>query len=103
MVDEPTFVEAEKLAVGYFWAKSCQSFALCAADCRAVNNALHKGAKPENLILAPAVLFMELPTEEGMHKALQIAEQHLRAMRANHLIPEKSKLPENSKPWWRFW
>jgi hypothetical protein len=47
------------------------------ADMNAVNQALHKGSKPENLSMGPAAFFMEAPTQAGLVRARQILAERV--------------------------
>jgi hypothetical protein len=51
------------------------------ADVNAVNNALNRGSKPEDLATAPPCLFTEAPTEAGMENARKAIAEHLAALR----------------------
>jgi Family of unknown function (DUF6348) len=101
MADEPCFVAASRLGERYAGAPGFKRLALMSADVHAVNNALHHGSKPEDLVTAPAALFLAAPTAAGMENARQVIAQHLAK------VPKPSASarakPASAKPWWRFW
>lgn len=63
------------------------------AEVNSINAALHKGSKPENLVLGPPAIFLEDPTAEGLEKAREEIRRRLPPA-----APRKSP-----RPWWRFW
>jgi hypothetical protein len=71
------------------------------ADVNALNSALQTGAKPEDLVSAPAFLFLEAPTAAGMENAQRVIAQHM-ASSPRSSAPAKPE-PALRKPWWRFW
>jgi hypothetical protein len=46
--------------------ESGQQFVLMSADVNTVNNALHAGSKPGNLVMGPAAFFTAAPTSAGL-------------------------------------
>lgn len=69
--------------------------ALMSAEVNAVNNALNAGSKPANLVMTPACLFLEEPTDAGMTNVQKVMSLHLMKLRADN--------PPPPKPWWKFW
>jgi hypothetical protein len=90
--EQPFFVAATHVATEHARSKGFARFASMSADVLAVNDALHAGSKPENLVLAPPAIFLEAPTSAGMEKARQEIARRLAASRG-----------AAPKPWWRFW
>jgi hypothetical protein len=81
LADEPCFATAVGLARKYRGAPGFLRLAVMSADVNTVNNALHAGSKPENLVTAPACLFLEAPTAQGMENARKALAEHLAALR----------------------
>jgi hypothetical protein len=75
-------------------------FALMSSDVNAVNSALNAGSKPENLAMAPAALFLEAATLQGIDKARKLLAQLIGA--AGKAGGTQGVDPA-MKPWWRFW
>lgn len=69
------------------------NFAATSAEFNAVNNALNSGSEASNLVMTPAFLFLEPPTESGIVSAHQVIQLHL----------ERIKTTNSRKPWWKFW
>ena len=88
--DEPYFSAAATL----LRTRSCPwagNLGAMSADVAAINQLLKRGSKPGNLETGPSVLFLEMPTEEGMRKAGQLTLRDLRAP----IRPARA--------WWQFW
>lgn len=104
LANQPYFIAAMELAKRYIGMPGFNRMVLASADVISVNKALNAGSKPENLVSAPAALFMEPPTPEGMDKAKQII---LGILKSPEKIPsaklEVAKPEPQSKPWWMFW
>jgi hypothetical protein len=66
---EPHFIAATRLARRHSTQAGFKRLAAMSADFHAVNQALNAGSRPENLLSAPLVLFLEPPSEAGMAKA----------------------------------
>jgi len=66
---EPHFFAATSLGKSYGSQAGFKRLASMSSDFHAVNQALHAGSKPENLVTAPLMLFLEAPTDAGMVKA----------------------------------
>jgi hypothetical protein len=102
LAEEPYFVAAMSLAQQYARFPGFPRFALMSADVNAVNSALKAGSKPENLVMAPAALFLEAATPEGIDKARQfLAGRTTSPSEAGS--SERRELRPANKPWWRFW
>ncbi|HEV3444731.1 MAG TPA: DUF6348 family protein [Gemmataceae bacterium] len=101
LVDEPFFAAASRLAERYAAAPGFKRLTLMSADVNALNSALQTGAKPEDLVSAPAFLFLEAPTAAGMENAQRVIAQHM-ASSPRSSAPAKPE-PALRKPWWRFW
>jgi hypothetical protein len=87
--EQPYFVAAMAAGKRHPPPAGLPQFALMSADVQAVNSALKAGSKLEDLVAAPAALFMEVPGEIGIEKARRVLAQRMTG-------PAK-------KPWWRFW
>src|SRR6266849_4272136 len=96
LADESCFAAASRLAARYASAPGLRRLALMSADLRAVNEALNKGSKPEDLVTTPAFLFLEAPTAAGMENARRVIDRHMAAAAA--ATPKSAP----AKPWWRF-
>jgi hypothetical protein len=94
LADEPCFATASRLAGKYAGTPGFGRLALMSADVDAVNNALHAGSKPEELVTGPAFVFLETVTPDGMENAQRVIAEHTAALPR----PAPAK-----KPWWRFW
>lgn len=94
---EPSFVAAQRLIGSTLSRPGLARFALMSADVGVVNQALQNGSQPQNLILAPPVLFLEPPNAPGLEAAQRITSERLE----RHRQPSDSKKP--LRPWWRFW
>jgi hypothetical protein len=92
-------VQSSRLAERSAGAPGFRRLALMSADVRTVNKALNRGSKPEDLVGAPAFLFLEAPTAAGMANARRAIDQHMAAGPAASATPK----PARAKPWWRFW
>jgi hypothetical protein len=101
LTDERCFAAASRLAERYASTPGFKRLALMSADVNAVNNALHRGSKPEDLVTAPAFLFLEAPTAAGMEKAQGVIAQYVDALPQPSRAAERK--PASAKPWWRFW
>jgi hypothetical protein len=93
------------LAQRYAGSPGFEQLSLRSADVNAVNNALHAGSKPENLVMGPAAFFMQPATPEGIVKAQTLLSQ--RAASATKVGGAGGSAARESaptrKPWWRFW
>ena len=103
LADDPSYTTARQLAPHYLDAKGYQNLVLSSADFRAVNQALWDGTKLPYLLVGPACLFIESPTEVGMQKAQKIITQHLQANWKLTPTDEKPLATKTAKPWWQFW
>jgi hypothetical protein len=70
------------------------NFAATSAEFDAVNNALNAGSEASNLVMAPAFLFLETPTESGIVSAHQVIQRHVQRI---------GKTNARRGPWWKFW
>jgi hypothetical protein len=100
LAEQPFFVAAMSLAKQYARIPGFPRFALMSSDVNAVNSALKAGSKPENLVMAPAALFLEPATPDGIDKAGKLLSQRVEAMGKARGSPESAPV---NKPWWRFW
>src|SRR5947209_567159 len=80
LADEPCFAAASRLADQFSRTPGFVRLAVMSADVVAVNQALHAGSKPENLVMTPAFLFLEAPTPDGMENARRVIAQHTAAL-----------------------
>jgi hypothetical protein len=102
LTQQPYFVAAIGLAQRYVRSPAFPKFAVMSADVNAVNNALHAGSKPEDLVMGTAVLFMEAATPAGIEKAREFLSQRLAA--ANGTDDTGGRRADLAKKsWWRFW
>ena len=62
------------------------------AEAHSVNDALNRGSKPTDLVLAPISFFSGQPTEAGSIKATEAIKVYLKRQR---------EMPR--KPWWKPW
>lgn len=89
ILDEPIYAASlEALRV----CSSPQAFlriAMSSSEVDAVNQALHAGANPTDLVATPSAMFDERPTPEGLAVAKRV-------------IQEMSR-PASRKPWWKLW
>jgi hypothetical protein len=102
LAEQPYFAAAMGLARRYARSPGFPKFALMAADVNAVNNALHAGSRPENLVLGPAALFLEAATPAGIDKARRLLAQRASAASRSGGAGAREPAPAK-KPWWRFW
>jgi hypothetical protein len=79
--NESCYIIAKKLAGKYVDTPAYQRLALTSAEVNAVNNALKDGSKPENLRAAPAFLFNEPPTDDGMRRAQQSYAEFVKSLK----------------------
>ena len=90
--DDPYFRLATEVAGDYRGSNAFKLLALTSAELNAVNQALNRGSEPQNLVTAPASIFLDPPTEAGFKKAQSLMTQKL-----------KENQPQVQTPWWRFW
>lgn len=102
LAEEPYFVAAMSLARQYAHCPGFPQFALMSADVNAVNNALKAGSKPEDLVMAPAALFLEAATPEGINKARQFLAERTASTSEVEGSDQQLSRPA-TKAWWRFW
>ena len=91
LLSEPAFARALGLRDVLTQEKNLEGLKRCAlrsSEMNAVNNALHGGSDPSNLVLLPIVV----PTADATEHDIQIALQQL-----------VERIPQKRKPWWRFW
>lgn len=70
----------------------------------AVNKALKRGSRPEDLIFAPVIVFLEYPTPDGMRAAQRLLRQRLEEQGPAADPPGPIRRPgPGRKPWWRWW
>jgi hypothetical protein len=101
--EQPYFVAAMDLVPRYARSPGFQRLALMSADVNAVNDLLHAGSKPENLVMSPAAFFLEAATPAGLAKAQQLLADRARSSgKASSRASPKAEAPA-AKPWWRFW
>jgi hypothetical protein len=96
ITSEPFFLAAaQRINKDLIRRPSFALFAMMSSDAAAVNDLMNKGSKPSDLVMAPAFLFVEAPTPEGMRRAqaTMVAEAS-----KSRPIPARIK-----RPWWRFW
>ncbi len=88
--DEPFFAAAATLlrTRRCLWAANLGAMS---ADVAAINDLLKRGSKPGNLETGPPVLFLEMPTVEGMRKADQLT------------APGLGTRTRPTRAWWQFW
>ena len=79
--EEPCFAAATRALELFYRTPAFQRLALTSADVHAVNNALNAGSKPENLVTAPAFVFLAAPTPAGLQKAQGVIAEHMAALR----------------------
>ncbi len=106
LADEPCFATANLLALRYMGSPGFKQLTLMSADMHAVNNALHAGSKPENLVTGPAAVFLEAATETGIEKAQQTIHRHMESLVGQprtDTANQAAKSRERTRPWWRFW
>ncbi len=100
LVDNPFFKVAIKLAKECPESQFSPMFAVMSADVKVVNDGLNAGASPENLVLFPPCLFIEIPTSEGLQKAQKYISLKM-SYKHSKKVSTESKLIKN-KPWWKF-
>lgn len=93
--DEPYFGASQRdLTPERIGGDAFSSFALMSAEVNAINNALHAGSKPKDLVATPVFLFLEEPTEAGLAKAQHLMSKELARIQAQN---------QPRKPWWKLW
>ena len=65
LASEPCFATGPRLAPRYAGSPGFRRMTPLSAEVNALNNALHAGPQPQNLVTAPAFLFLSAPTEVG--------------------------------------
>ncbi|MCB1049348.1 MAG: hypothetical protein H6510_02990 [Acidobacteria bacterium] len=60
-----------------FSLEQLKAAAFRSSDAQALNNALNAGAKPEDLVMAPPVIFSEPPSQAGLLKAQETMQKLL--------------------------
>jgi hypothetical protein len=100
LAEQPYFVAAMSLVGQYAQSPGFPRLALMSSDVNAVNSALQAGSKAENLVMAPAGLFVEAATPEGIEKARKFLAQRVEARSKAAAARESASA---KKPWWRFW
>lgn len=100
LADEPCFAAASRLAPRYAGAPGFGWLALMSSDVHAVNSALNAGSQPEDLVTAPAFVFLEPPTAAGMENAQRVISQRMAALAGPSTTAKPASAPR--KPWWRF-
>lgn len=105
LADEPCFAVACGLCHKYIRTPAFQRLALTSTDVQAVNEMLHKGSKPEKLIMCPASIFIEAPTPAGMERVDQMITEYFKSRQRELSTTAKTAPASTSpnKPWWRFW
>ncbi len=94
LAEEPSYLVARSLADRYRSSPAFKNIVFTAADFKAVNSALMSGSKPENLVIAPAVIALESLTPEGALRMKDILQKYGET-------PQSDPAPK--KPWWRIW
>jgi hypothetical protein len=69
LADEPYYAAAVRISARYSSSPQFARFALMSADTNAINSALQDGSQATDLETAPAGLFIEPATPEGLEKA----------------------------------
>jgi hypothetical protein len=92
--EQPHFMAATQLSERYKGEAGFKRLAAMSADFHAVNQALHAGRRPENLVTAPLVLFLEPPTDAGMAKAQRLLAQLLASNQ-----PVRPTEPRGKRSW----
>ena len=103
LADEPCFAAASRLAARYAGSPGFGRMALMSAGVNAVSSALHAGSRPQDLVMAPAFLFLAAPTEAGMANAKRVMDQHAAAAPRPAGERAKPEEPKPARPWWRRW
>jgi len=94
--NEPSYAVALSLAERYAPYPGFHQLALMSADVQAVNQLLKKGSKPEDLQGAPAVMFTEPPSPQGMASADRLLAEGLAPQTPHNATRER-------RPWWKLW
>jgi hypothetical protein len=97
---QPFFIAAMDIARAYPKYKAFGEFSLMSADVRSMNSTLNSGVKPEGLVLSPACLFTEAPTDAGMEKVRDFINQQLASKQHDR---SSNSLAAKKKPGWKFW
>ncbi len=79
LAEDGCFAAATRLLPAYARTPAFRRLALTSADVNAINQALHAGSKPEDLITSPAYVFVEAPTPQGMQTAREAINAYLNA------------------------
>lgn len=91
----PLYAEALRVAPAIMSKQLINTVVFRSSEANAVNNAMNAGSKPENLRLAPVLMFSGQPTEEGLREAQKLTTSFLQEKPASKTAP--------AKPWWRLW
>jgi hypothetical protein len=93
---DPYYIEAQAFAKQYLKTSGGERLALMSSEVDAINQALKAGSKAKDLVLAPILIFLEPPTDEGLKNAQQVLNQVMEKIERDNPSPKK-------KPWWMFW
>ncbi len=93
--NEAEFTEAMRLMPVILTRKAAEVLALSSSEVQAVHASLENGSKPENLRLAPCVLFNGSPGPEAIKKIQDFIASWLR----DDVRPEK----KTDRSWWKLW
>jgi hypothetical protein len=91
----PLYQEALRVAPSIMSKQLINTVIFRSSEANAVNNALNAGSKPENLRLAPVLIFNGQPTEEGLLEAQRLTTSFLQA--------KPTAKTNTAKQWWRLW
>lgn len=95
LLNQPYFLASKQaVTVEKIGTEAFSGFALMSAEVDAINQALHAGSKPEDLVAAPVFLFLEEPSDAGLAKAQQLMSAQMTRVHAQN---------RRRKPWWKFW
>jgi hypothetical protein len=93
LAKEPYFVTA--MNIGRQYPKGISKLAVTSSEIDAVNNALQGGSKPEDLVMSPVLLFMEVPEQGG----IEAGQQKLSAKITP--APDTAAETTTKKSWWQ--
>lgn len=107
LAGQPDFAAATRLGPQYMGTAAFERLALSSGEVDAINQLLHKGEKPEDVILAPAFVFLEPISNAGLKRAQKVMDQYTSALtpqvEGNTPMAESAATLATRKPWWRFW
>jgi len=97
LMHEPVFARSLVLSrelSGSEFLEAVKKVAATSLEFQGINDALHRGSKPENLIMGPPVVFDAGVSEAACEKTLRLLAARTK---------EKWAAARKPKPWWRFW